>query len=50
MIIIKLLALGLPAAAQSATPIPLPTDSIRYWATHLRAGLNANESLLSKNW
>lgn len=45
-----LLALTLPAAAQSAPKTPLPADSIRYWATHLRAGLNANESLLSKNW
>ena len=48
-----LLALGLPAAAQpapTAAARAVPPDSIRYWATHLRAGLNANEALLSKNW
>ena len=40
------LALGLPAAAQTAPP----ADTLRYWDTHLKAGLNANEALLSKNW
>ncbi|OGX90387.1 DUF3078 domain-containing protein [Hymenobacter coccineus] len=44
-----LLALGLPVAAQTA-PAALPADSIRYWATHLRTSLNANEALISKNW
>ena len=43
-----LLTLAGPAAAQSTPTIP--ADSVRYWATHLRAGVNANESLLSKNW
>ena len=38
------------AAAQSGPAATPPTDSVRYWATHLRAGLNANEALLSKNW
>ena len=46
LITIGLLALAGPATAQSAPP----ADSVRYWATHLRAGLNANEALLSKNW
>jgi hypothetical protein len=50
LLTLGLLALGLPAAAQSASTAALPADSIRYWDTHLRAGLNANESLLSKNW
>ncbi len=45
-----LLALGLPAAAQTTSPPTLPADSVRYWATHLRASLNANEALISKNW
>ncbi|RZL12119.1 MAG: DUF3078 domain-containing protein, partial [Hymenobacter sp.] len=45
-----LITLGLPAAAQSPTSPGLPADSVRYWATHLKAGLNANEALLSKNW
>ena len=43
-----LLALALPRAAQSAPATP--ADSVRYWATHLRASLNANEALISKNW
>jgi hypothetical protein len=38
------------AAAQSGPAATPPADSVRYWATHLRAGLNANEALLSKNW
>jgi len=42
-----LLVLG-PATV--AAPAPIPADSVRYWATHIKAGLNANESLLSKNW
>lgn len=37
-------------AAQSGPAATPPTDSVRYWDTHLRAGLNANEALLSKNW
>ena len=45
--VLLLLVLGVPAAAQTAAP---PADSIRYWDTHLRAGLNANEALISKNW
>jgi len=48
LVTLGLLALAGPAAAQSAPA--LPADSVRYWATHLRAGLNANEALLSKNW
>jgi len=50
LLTLGLLALGLPAAAQSFLTANQPADSIRYWATHLRTGLNANESLLSKNW
>ena len=46
-----LLALAGTAAAQAPAPTrPIPADSVRYWATHLKAGLNANEALLSKNW
>ena len=46
------LSTALGAAAQTAryTAAPIPPDSVRYWATHLKAGLNANEALLSKNW
>ena len=44
------LALRLSATAQPAAPAALPADSVRYWATHLRASLNANEALISKNW
>lgn len=42
--------LHLGAAAQSGAPAPLPADSIRYWATHLNASMNANEALISPNW
>jgi hypothetical protein len=45
-----LLLLSQLAAAQSGPAAAPPADSVRYWATHLRAGLNANEALLSKNW
>lgn len=45
-----ILSLGLPVAAQVAPAATPPADSIRYWDTHLRASLNANEALLSKNW
>lgn len=41
------------ARAQIAAPAPAaPADSARisYWTTSLKAGLNANESLLSDNW
>ena len=50
--------LGLAQTASPAAPTPSgqPTktaaaDSVpRYWDTHIKAGLNANEALLSKNW
>ena len=48
-----LLILALTAAAQPTPRLAadsIPADSIRYWGTHLRASLNANEALLSKNW
>jgi len=45
-----LLALRLSAAAQATKPAAVPADSIRYWAMHLNASLNANEALVSRNW
>jgi len=47
-----LLALLLPVAARAQTAPPALADSARisYWATSMKAGLNANESLLSDNW
>ncbi|NML65206.1 DUF3078 domain-containing protein [Hymenobacter sp. RP-2-7] len=57
-----LLALLCPllAPAQTASPAaPAPDTTIvkaapdsvpRYWDTHIKAGLNANEALISKNW
>ena len=49
-LLLGLLFLGYRAAAQSGPAATPPADSVRYWDTHLRAGLNANEALLSKNW
>jgi hypothetical protein len=42
----------LPALAQTSQPVPTAADSgqVRYWGTSMKAGLNANESLLSDNW
>ena len=44
-----LVSASLPLSAWAQA---LPADSLRprYWATSLKAGLNANESLLSGNW
>lgn len=47
--LLAFVALGLPAAAQSGPAPTPPADSVRYWATPLKAGLNTNEALLSKN-
>ncbi|WP_151089077.1 DUF3078 domain-containing protein [Hymenobacter baengnokdamensis] len=46
-----LLALGPAGAIAQALPtLTAPADTIRYWATSLKAGVNANEALLSDNW
>ena len=59
---LALLALLLPVAAQAQTtsltalapapsaPPAADTARPRYWATSMKAGLNANEALLSDNW
>jgi hypothetical protein len=39
----------LPALAQT-TPPAADSGQVRYWGTSMKAGLNANESLLSDNW
>jgi hypothetical protein len=40
----------LPALAQTPQPAMADSGRVRYWGTSMKAGLNANESLLSDNW
>jgi hypothetical protein len=40
----------LPALAQTPQPPAADSGRVRYWGTSMKAGLNANESLLSDNW